>query len=206
MTEYRRMMETRNLIIGKAKYEDWESMYRNVWSRAETARYMAWQVTASEEEARLRMQRTIEYEETHDTWLVYDKVSGQAIGFAGVGEIRPQTFQDTGIALGPEYVGRGYGKQILRLLIKYCTALGGREFIYSTRAGNAASKALALSCGFRYQYSKQETDTHSGKSYELEVYRRKLYPGTGTLTMHQGKEPSVGGGQNEIEKCINRSK
>lgn len=189
MAEYRHMMETRNLIIGKAKYEDWESMYRNVWSREETARYMAWQVTTSEEDARLRMQRTMEYEETHDTWLVYEKVSGQAIGFAGVGEIRPHTFQETGIALGPEYVGRGYGKQILRMLVKYCTSLGGREFLYSTRAGNTASKALAMSCGFRYQYSRRETDIHSGESYELQIYRKKLHPGTNAgNTSKQRKE------------------
>lgn len=53
------------------------------------------------------------YQENHDTWLVYEKKSGQAIGFAGVEETAPHIYQDVGIALGPKYVGKGYGKHIL---------------------------------------------------------------------------------------------
>lgn len=32
-------METEDIILGKAKYEDWRSIYQNVWSRPETAEY-----------------------------------------------------------------------------------------------------------------------------------------------------------------------
>ena len=82
---------------------------------------------------------------TH-TWSTKSS-SGQAIGFAGVEEIAPHIYQDAGIALGPEYVGKGYGKQILRLLLEYCAStMGGEEFYYSTQAVNQASRALALSC------------------------------------------------------------
>lgn len=168
------VMETGSLILGKAKYEDWESMYRNVWSRSETAEYMAWTVAADEEAARERMCRTITWQENHASWLIYEKDSGQAVGFVGIEELQPNIYQDTGIALGPEYVGRGYGKQILWLLMKYCTSLGGVEFYYSTRSGNSAAKALALSCGFIYQYTEQKMDLRSGKPYELEIYRKDL--------------------------------
>ena len=167
-------METKDLILGKAKFEDWESLYKNVWSRPETARYMQWRITEDTAAAKERMRRTLEYEKDHDTYLVYEKRSGQAIGFAGVEQISPGIYQDASIALGPEYTGRGYGKQILQLLLGYCANLGGTEFIYSTRANNDASKALALSCGFTYRYSKQKTDLQNGAPYELEVYGRKL--------------------------------
>ena len=77
--------------------------------------------------------------------------------------------------LGPGYVGRGYGKQILTLLLEYCAGtLGGEEFYYSTGAENAASKALVLSCGFTYRYIEKKRDPYSGETYELEVYSRKL--------------------------------
>ena len=89
-------------------------------------------------------------------------------------ETAPHIFHETGIALGPEYVGRGYGKQILRLLLEYCISLDGQEFYYSTRAGNLASRALALSCGLTYQYSERRTDQRSGKTYELEIYKKNL--------------------------------
>lgn len=168
------VMETKDLILGKAKYEDWESLYRNVWSRPEAAKYMLWKVTTDEEAAKARIQRTIPWQQDHDAWLVYEKKSGQAIGFAGIEEIGPHIYEDTGIALGPEYVGKGYGKQILRLLTEYCISLGGLEFHYSTRAGNLASRALAASAGFIYQYSEQKTDPRNGEPYELQMYKKNL--------------------------------
>lgn len=105
-------LETDNLILKKAEFADWKAMYRNIWSRPESAKYRAWRVTADEEDAKVRIQKTIKYQENHDTWLVYEKKFGQAIGFAGVEETAPHIYQDVGIALGPEYVGKGYGKHI----------------------------------------------------------------------------------------------
>ena len=123
------------------------------------------------------MARTIAWQTNHDTYLVYEKSSDQAIGFAGVEEIAPQIYQDASIALGPEYVGKGYGKQILQLLLKHCaTTLGGKEFYYSTRSVNQASRALARSCGFSYHHSEEKTDLRNGAPYELEVYWKQLQP------------------------------
>lgn len=167
-------METEDLILGKAKYEDWESIYRNVWSRPETAKYMYWKLTTDEAEAKERIQRTVAWQQDHDAWLVYEKKSGQAIGFAGIKEIRPHIYEDAGIALGPEYVGKGYGKQILQMLMEYCISLGGLEFHYSTRAANQASRALAVSAGFVYQYSEEKTDSRNGEVYELQMYKKNL--------------------------------
>lgn len=168
------MLETKDLILAKAKFEDWRTMYRNVWSRPETARFMLWKVTENEEEAKARMHRTILYQETHEAFLIYEKLHGQAIGFAGIGELEPGIYTDTGIAIGPEFVGRGYGKQTLELLLRYCSMqLHGKEFRYTTRSENAASKALALSCGFIYQYSREKM-SESGERYEIETYIRKL--------------------------------
>lgn len=41
-------------------------------------------VTTGEEDAKVRIQKAIKYQEDHDTYLVYEKKSGQTIGFAGV--------------------------------------------------------------------------------------------------------------------------
>lgn len=170
------VLEAEDIYLGKARFEDWEAMYRNVWSRPETARFMIWRITEDEEAARERIKKTILFQETHDTFLVYEKRSGQACGFAGVGEISPGIYEEMGIALGPEYVGKGYGKQILCLLLKYCAdVLKGKEFYYHTRAENRASKALALSCGFVYQYSEKKTAPETGEEYMMEIYSKRLY-------------------------------
>lgn len=96
------MLEAEDIFLRKACFEDWEAMYRNVWSRPEAARFMVWQVTKGEE------------------------------------------------------------------------VLCGKEFFYHTRPDNAASKALALSCGFVYRRSEWKRNPKTGKEYELEVYSKRL--------------------------------
>lgn len=36
------MIETKDLILGKAKMQDLESIFNNYWRHAETAKYMFW--------------------------------------------------------------------------------------------------------------------------------------------------------------------
>lgn len=76
------ILKTKDLVLKKAEFEDWQAMYQNVWSHPETAKYMEWSVTTSQEDAKIRIEKTIEYEKTHDTYLVYESKNGQAIGFA----------------------------------------------------------------------------------------------------------------------------
>lgn len=168
-------MEKLDIRLGKARYSDWEAMYRNVWSRTETARYMHWEITTSAQEAQAKMERTILYQKTHDTYLVYELSSGQAIGFAGVERLSEHVYCDAGIALGPEYVGKGYGKQILLVLLEYCRSFwSAKEFLYSTKSTNTASRSLAISCGFSYLHSERKIDSLIGEPYELMVYVKKL--------------------------------
>lgn len=56
------MIETKDLVLDKAKFSDWETMYHNVWSRPESAKYMLWKVTTSESDAQIRIQKTIDLE------------------------------------------------------------------------------------------------------------------------------------------------
>ena len=95
------MIETESLILDKAKFSDWTEMYHNVWSQPESARYMEWTITTSEEAAKIRIAKTIAFQKEHDTYLVYNKTSGKAIGFAGVEKIAPYIYQEAGICLGP---------------------------------------------------------------------------------------------------------
>ena len=167
-------MEAEDIFLAKARPEDWKDLYQNVWSREETARYMLWQVTKGEQAARERMERTIAYQKEHDAWLIYQKSTGRAIGFAGIKEISPAVYEDTGIALGPEYVGRGYGKQVLRLLLEHCCRQGANTFYYSTRTDNLPSNRLALSMGFFLCRCEAAVDPRNGDAYERKVYLRFL--------------------------------
>ena len=164
------MLETKDLVIKKGEQKDWRDMYCNLWRHSESAKYMLWNVTTSEEEAQARMERTIAFETTHAyTWLVYEKASGQAIGFAGMYEIELGVYEDMGVAIGPAFVGKGYGKQILNALTDYARdELGAKKFIATCRTQNIASHNLQMSCGFVYSHSEEKVDPRNGETYTLE--------------------------------------
>ena len=169
------MIETQDLILDKANFSDWEGMYHNVWSHPESARYMLWSVTDNENDARIRMQKTIEFQKNHDAFLVYERTTGNPIGFAGVNRIAPAIYEETGICLGPDYIGRGFGKQILQALIQYCEEnYGATEFLYSTRENNVVSNKLAVSQGFTLIASEAKIDRRNGHPYNLLKYSLKL--------------------------------
>ncbi len=169
------MIETESLILDKAKFSDWKDMYENVWSQPESAKYMLWNITRSEEDAKIRIMKTIAFQKDHDTYLVYKKAGGRAIGFAGVEKIRPYVYQETGICLGPDYVGKGLGRQIVQGLIRYCKeTFGAKEFIYSTREENKSSNGLAKSLGFTMISSTPKTDIRDGHCYNYLRYSLKL--------------------------------
>ena len=166
------MIETTDLILKKADFSDWKDLYTNVWSHAETARYMLWDVTDSEEAAKARMERTIAWQANHSAWTVYHKKTCKAIGFAGLMETGAGVWEDTGVALGPEYTGKGLGKQILQGLIRYVfEEQEGRSLICSCRSENAPSRRVILSCGLQYNHSEDRTDPRNGKNYVIEFYR-----------------------------------
>lgn len=169
------MLETKDLILDKAKFSDWEGMYRNVWRHPECAKYMAWRVTEKEEEAKIRIRKTIEYQKTHDTYVVYERTTGEAIGFAGAEQLAPGVFMETGICLGPAYQRKGYGAQLLRCLMNNCKErFQAKEFFYMTRENNEAAKRLAVSLGFVFRSSEEKMDRRNGQAYQLLKYSIQL--------------------------------
>lgn len=169
------MIETKDLVIAKGKQEDWKDMYENVWSHEEAARYMYWNVTTDEKEAERRMARTLDFEKDHDAFLVYEKKSGRAIGFAGVEQMQEGVCEEIGICVGPEFFRHGYGKQILAALMEYAREkCGCRRFIYTSREENVASMALARSMGFAYLDERMQKDERDGSEARLIRFYRDL--------------------------------
>ena len=166
------MMETKDLILRKADFSDWVDLYENVWRHEETARYMLWSVTKCEEDAKNRMERTLAWQKDHHAWTVYLKKTGKAIGFAGLMELDDGSWEDTGVALGPAYTGKGLGKQILRELMDYVfETQKGSTLVCSCRSENGQSRGVMLSCGMMYTHSENRIDERNGATYTLEFYR-----------------------------------
>lgn len=169
-------LETQDLIMRKARMEDWRDMYKNLWSHEESARYMLWDVTTSEEEAVERMKRTIDFQQKEKyTFLVYEKSTGKAIGFAGMREKESGVFEEMGIAIGPAYTGRGYGKQILNALLDEAfNKCGAHKFIAACRQQNLPSHYLQMSCGFKFSHYEEKVDSRNGEKYILEYNEKTI--------------------------------
>lgn len=169
-------LETADLILKKAVFEDWEPLYRNITGRAESAKYMLWKPDESEEAAKARMLRTIEFEKKEKyAFLVYLKSSMEPIGFAAMREAEPGIFEEMGIAVGPEYVRHGYGKQIVNAFCKEAFVQGATEFRASYRVKNHPCEKMLESCGFSFDYdSEEKTDPHTGETYIVRNVKKML--------------------------------
>lgn len=167
-----KIRETKDLLLKMGQFDDWQDMYENLWSHNDSTKYMLWIPTHSEEEAKIRMQKSIEYQRRNPlAYFVYEKTSGKAIGFAGMTKISDNKYEDTGVAIGPSFVRKGYGKQILMELVKEAfNELGADKFVSSCRSKNEASRQLQLSCGFTYAHSENRIDSRTGEAYVLEFY------------------------------------
>ncbi len=168
------MIETKDLILDKAKLEDWLPMYKNVWSRSETFRYMVIENSPSEAEARSRMERTIAFQQGREAYTVYLKSTHEAIGFTGLAPLEGDTWEETGICIGPDFWGRGYGWQLLGALLARAKELGAKEFVYSSWEENQASRALAAKAGFKQYGAERHVREHDGKEYTLLKFRKQL--------------------------------
>ena len=145
-----------NIILRKAKYDDYKNMLKSIWSDEEIYKWMLFKPTFSEEDAIARINRTIEYQKNNYAYIIALKDNDLAIGFCGIKENDKGHFEESGIAIAKEYQGKGYGKELLKLLLDLVfNKLDGIDFLYGYYNDNIKSKGLANSFNFKYQYTKE---------------------------------------------------
>lgn len=168
-------METKDLILRQGSADDWQDLYRNLWSREKVFRYLFSKPSPDEEAGR---KRTALYSQMHKEvkteFFVCEKASGQVIGIAGIKELKPGSWTVTDIAIGPDFHGQGYGKQIITALLNLAFEHGATEVAYDCFTQNSASKQLALSCGFAYTHSEEAEQMKNGEKVILDYYLHKL--------------------------------
>ena len=168
--DYERI-ETKNLIIRKARFDDLNSIYNNVWSREVLTKYMLWQVVTNLDEAREKMNRTINFQNTHYSYFVSLKETDEPIGFGGFIDINKDCYEDTGVCISNDYQGKGYGKELmLALLDLVFNKLNGKEFIWTCFKDNEVSKKLCKSLGFKYFKEENRIRNRDKLNYVCEFY------------------------------------
>ena len=164
-------IETKDLYLAKAKMEDLDSIYNNFWKHEETAKYMNWTPCKNIEEAKERLIGAIEFQKNRIGYFVYEKSTKQAIGMVGIKEIAPKVYEDGGIGIGPNFTGKGYGKQILNALLFYTfNILNADKFIASCHTENIPSAKMQLACGLKYTHSEMVTRKKDNLTYKSDYY------------------------------------
>lgn len=76
---------------------------------------------------------------------------GKPVGFGSIRHFLTDALRKVGGNIGygiaPEYRGKGYGKEILRLLLEEARRIGIDRVLVTIKLDNAASKAVALANG-----------------------------------------------------------
>lgn len=164
------VFETKDLIIKKGSNDDLNDMYKNIWSKQESAKYMLWKVCQTLEDAKVRLDKWLQRQVGYDEWFVYEKVSNQAIGFCSINRIGENKFGDIGIGLGQDYVSKGYGSQILEFLISFAKDRGAQCIEYSYMDGNDISRRLATKYGFKYLKTQKRVRSWDNKEFDEVFY------------------------------------
>lgn len=160
-----------HILIRKARMTDLDAVYENVYSDRELLSTMYLAPSDSKEQAAERLKRTIAFQKDKMLYFVALKETDEVIGLCG---IRPESdgiFSEAGLAIARKYQGRGYGKEMLRLLLDYAfTDCGAEQFAYYAMDFNTKSKALAKHFGFHYDQSRKETREYDGKEFTLDRF------------------------------------
>jgi len=167
-------IETERLVLRKAADKDLDLIWRRVWRNECLAAMMLWTPTTTREEAALRLERTKAYQAENEGFFICLKETDEPIGFAGIREIAPGEWDETGVCIAADWQGQGYGKETLRALVDLAfRQLGGHRFRCSCFRENAASAATIRSCGFTWTGSRPEVRGHDGFAYVCDCYELK---------------------------------
>lgn len=146
-----------HIILRKAKEKDYESMLNNVWSDEEIYKWMLYTPTKTIEEAKERTKRSIIFHKDHYAYFVALKDTDEAIGLCAINEYEPNKYEECGICIGTKYQGKGYGKEIVSLLLDLAfNKLNAEVFRYGYYQNNIKSKSLAEHFGFKYSYTEEK--------------------------------------------------
>lgn len=165
-------LETDDLILKAGSFNDWEALYENLWRHNESFLFLFSRPSESEEAAQKRTAAYAQMQQEIDTeFFVYERATNQAIGIAGIKCLKPGIWTVTDIAVGPAFCGRGYGKQILEVLVDLAfDERNAEELHYECFSENERSTYLARSCGFVYTHSEQAELRKDGNPVILRQY------------------------------------
>lgn len=173
---------TDRLIIRKARKDDLNDIYNNIWSDSDLASTMLWRVSDKESSID-RLDRTIKFQKDSYSYFVCLKDTDEVIGFAGFREVEntKDIYEDYGLCIAKKCQGFGYAKEVINAFLNIIfNELNGDRFIYGCFNTNDKSKNVCLGLGFKYLDSRNGIREHDNMKYiedrfymDKEMYKEK---------------------------------
>jgi len=166
-------LETLRLRLRKARPDDLEAIWQNIWRDTAISRWMFWPPTDTLVGAKERLERTMAFQrENPYMYFVCLKETDEAIGFAGMREVTPGVYEEAGVCVAARYQCAGLGKEILGALLSLAfTEQNADAFIAAHIEGNEKSRAVIIHWGFQYTHSTGETREWDGAQFTTCFYR-----------------------------------
>ena len=168
------MRETKRLFLKEYDEKYMEKAHLNFFSSSNTAKYVLWKPTNTPLEAKSKVEYWLNEVKITIFWMIHLKENDEPIGFISLDEISPNVYGNLGIAIGENYLLKGYASEVLSELIEYVKSLDGKEIHYSHFKENEASKRLALKFGFEYYKSEKRVRRYDNKEFDELFYILKL--------------------------------
>lgn len=165
----------KNIVLRKAKEDDLNDIFYNVWSKKGLCKYMFWEPSTDFASAKDRLNRTIKYQNNSMNYFIALKESDEVIGFCGIKAIDENTYQESGIVISDKYQNKGLGKEVLSLLLDLAfNKLNANSFIYECVDTNVISIKLANHFSFKYINSYNTIREYDNKEFIINKYELKV--------------------------------
>lgn len=170
----------KTIVIRKAEPNDLESVFYNVWSDSEVLSTTLMKTSANLEEAKGRLERTMNFQSDKDAFFLALKDTNEVIGLCGIIPMGNDVFEEGGFIIGKRYQHKGYGTEMLNILLDVAfNYYGCKEFVYSYCVGNDKSQGLCRKFGFHYVETKAETREWDQQTFQVnrEILKKEEYKG-----------------------------
>ena len=164
---------TDRLHIRKAKLDDLDDIYNNIWCDKDIASTMLWKVSNNKEEAINRLERTVEFHKNNYSYFICLKDTDEVIGFGGFREVENEkdVYEDYGLCIAKKYQGMGLAKEATDAFLNIIfNGLNGKRYKYSCFSTNDKSKNVCLGLGFKYLDSHEDVREHDGFKFTRDIY------------------------------------
>lgn len=170
-------LESPRLLLRPFCREDAPAMFQNWASDEAVCRYLTWRPHSSQALTQQMIASWCKGYQRGDFlhWCLVEKSSRQPIGMLGVTKAcRQEGWAEMGYCLGRAWWGKGYAREALEQAVAYLAGLGFRQLQASCQAGNTASAALLVRCGFVAAGSSEDGTNYWGKRCKLLHFTREL--------------------------------